>query len=201
MKRSQSTHRGRPRSFDERRALEAALSVFWKHGYEGASLAELTQAMGINRPSLYAAFGNKEELFRRAVEHYTAGFAQLHERALRQPTARQGVEMLLHAMADSLGDCKNPRGCLLVQSALACGAAGETVKQELIARRATSRAAWRKRFQRAKQDGDLPAGADPAALARFLSALCAGMAVEAVHGADRAEMRRIADIALAAWPA
>jgi AcrR family transcriptional regulator len=201
MKTSGGTHRGRPRSFDERQALEAALAVFWKHGYEGASLADLTRAMGINRPSLYAAFGNKEELFRRAVEHYVAGAAALHERALRQPTARAAVERFLHDMADSLGDCKHPRGCLLVQSALACGAAGESAKQELIARRASARAMWRKRFQRAKAEGDLPAEADPAALARYLSTLAAGMAVEAVHGADRAEMRRVADIALRAWPA
>ena len=201
MKQKEASPRGRPRSFDERRALEAALAVFWKHGYEGASLADLTKAMGINRPSLYAAFGNKEELFRRAVEHYAAGAAQIHENALRQPTARKSVEMLLYAMADSLGDSKNPRGCLLVQSALACGAEGEGVKQELIARRATARAAWRKRFQRAKQEGDLSSEADPAVLARYLSMLGAGMAGEAGHGADRAEMRRVAEIALAAWPA
>jgi AcrR family transcriptional regulator len=200
MKRSETSHRGRPRSFDERHALEAALSVFWKHGYEGASLAELTAAMGINRPSLYAAFGNKEELFRRALDHYTAGAAALHDSALRQPTARAAVEKLLRSAADALGDCKNPRGCLLVQSALVCGTAGESVKQELIARRAAARAAWRKRFLRAKMDGDLPADADPAALARYLSALSAGMAVEAVNGADRAELRRLVDVALRAWP-
>ena len=200
MKRTETFHRGRPRSFDERAALEAALSVFWKHGYEGASLAELTAAMRINRPSLYAAFGNKEELFRRALDHYTAGAAALHDSALRQPTARAAVEKLLRSAADALGDCKNPRGCLLVQSALVCGTAGESVKQELIARRAAVRAAWRKRFQKAKADGDLPADADPAALARYLSALSAGMAVEAVNGADRAELRRLADVALRAWP-
>jgi AcrR family transcriptional regulator len=201
MKRPETSHRGRPRSFDERAALEAALSVFWKHGYEGASLAELTAAMGINRPSLYAAFGNKEELFRRALDHYTAGAAALHDSALRQPTARAAVEKLLRSAADALGDCKNPRGCLLVQSALVCGTAGESVKQELIARRASVRAAWRKRFQKARMDGDLPADADPAALARYLSALSAGMAVEAVNGADRAELRRLVDVALRAWPA
>jgi AcrR family transcriptional regulator len=193
--------RGRPRAFDVEHALEQALRVFWRHGYEGASLAELTAAMGINRPSLYAAFGNKEELFRRALDHYTAGAAALHENAMRQPTARAAVEKFLRAAADALGDCKNPRGCLLVQSALVCGTAGESVKQELIARRATVRAAWRKRFQKAKTDGDLPADADPAALARYLSALSAGMAVEAVNGADRNELRRMADVALRAWPA
>jgi AcrR family transcriptional regulator len=201
MKSSKTSHRGRPRSFDERQALEAALGVFWKHGYEGASLADLTRAMGINRPSLYAAFGNKEELFRRALDHYTAGMGNLREAALRQPTARAAVEKFLRAAADGLSGGKNPRGCLLVQSALVCGAAGEAVKQELISRRATARAAWRKRFQKAKIDGDLPATANPGALARYLSAITAGMAVEAVNGADRAELRELVEAALEAFPA
>jgi len=200
MKSSHHPQRGRPRSFDERQALEAALAVFWQYGYEGASLADLTRAMGINRPSLYAAFGNKEELFRRAVDHYTAGMAGLREAALRQPTARAAVEKYLLLAADGLGGGKNPRGCLLVQSALVCGAAGEAVKQELIGRRANARAAWRKRFQKAKSDGDLPPEANPGALARYLSAVTAGMAVEAVNGADRAELRQLAEIALAAFP-
>ncbi len=200
MKSSVTSHRGRPRSFDEREALEAALSVFWKHGYEGASLAHLTRAMGINRPSLYAAFGNKEELFRRALDHYTAATASLHESALRQPTARAAVAKFLLTAADSSGGGKNPRGCLLVQSALVCGSAGEAVKQELIGRRAAARAAWRKRFQKAKVDGDLPADADPSALARYLSAIMAGMAVEAVNGADRTELRQLAELALLAFP-
>ena len=201
MKRPHRSPRGRPRSFDERAALEAALSVFWKHGYEGASLADLTRAMGINRPSLYAAFGNKEELFRRALDHYTAGMAGLRESALRQPTAREAVAKFLLTAADGLGGGRNPRGCLLVQSALVCGAAGEAVKQELIGRRAAARSAWRKRFQKAKTDGDLPAEADPGALARYVSAVTAGMAVEAVNGADRTELRQLAELALAAFPA
>jgi AcrR family transcriptional regulator len=193
--------RGRPRAFDTERALDQALRVFWRHGYEGASLAELTAAMGINRPSLYAAFGNKEGLFRRALDHYAAGAAQIQETAMREPTAHAAVAAILHAMAEGLSDRNNPRGCLMVQSALACGAAGECVKQELITRRAASRAAWRKRFQRAQAEGDLPAGADPADLARYLSAIAAGMAVEAVNGATRAELHRLADAALRAWPA
>jgi AcrR family transcriptional regulator len=200
MKKTLAT-RGRPRAFDIERALDQALRVFWRHGYEGASLAELTAAMGINRPSLYAAFGNKEKLFRRALDHYAAGADALHESAMREPTARAAVAVILHAMADGLSDRNNPRGCLMVQSALACGAAGECVKQELIARRAAARTAWRRRFQRAKDEGDLPATADPADLARYLSAIGAGMAVEAVNGATRAELNRLADAALRAWPA
>ena len=193
--------RGRPRAFDIERALDQALRVFWRHGYEGASLAELTAAMGINRPSLYAAFGNKEGLFRRALDHYAKSAAAIHEAAMREPTARRAAASILRAMADGLSDRNNPRGCLMVQSALACGAAGECVKQELIARRATARAAWRKRFQQAKTDGDLPPEVDPSDLARYLSAMGAGMAVEAVNGATRAELHALAESALRAWPA
>jgi len=199
MKSTSKTPRGRPRAFDTERALEKALHVFWRHGYEGSSLAELTAAMGINRPSLYAAFGNKEELFRRVLDHYAATADALHENAMRQPTARAAVGFLLQTVAELTGDRSKPRGCLMVQSALVCGASGECVKQELIARRASMRAAWRKRFQQAQADGDLPAGADPAALARYLSAITAGMAVEAVNGASRTELRQLADAALQAW--
>jgi len=192
--------RGRPRAFDVERALDAALHVFWRQGYEGASLADLTAAMGINRPSLYAAFGNKEALFRRVLDHYGRGATAVRDEALRRPTARAAVEYFLHAVAETMGDCRNPRGCLMVQSALVCGEQGAMVKQELIARRTAACTAWRQRFERAKKEGDLPAAADPAALARYLSAVTAGMAVEAVNGAGKQELGCLAEIALRAWP-
>ena len=200
MKTTLTPPRGRPRAFDVERALDAALRVFWLQGYEGASLADLTAAMGINRPSLYAAFGNKEALFRRVLDHYGRGMLALRDEALRQPTARGAAEFILRAVTQAMGDCRNPRGCLMVQSALACGEQGEMVKQELIARRTAACAAWRQRFDRAKKEGDLPADSDPAALARYLSAVISGMAIEAVNGAGTSELRRLADVALQAWP-
>ena len=200
MKTTLTPPRGRPRAFDVDRALDAALRVFWLQGYEGASLADLTAAMGINRPSLYAAFGNKEALFRRVLDHYGRGMLALRDEALGQPTARAAAEFILRAVTEAMGDCRNPRGCLMVQSALACGEQGEMVKQELIARRTAACAAWRQRFERAKKEGDLPADSDPAALARYLSAVISGMAIEAVNGAGPSELRRLADVALRAWP-
>jgi AcrR family transcriptional regulator len=200
MKTSMRTHRGRPRAFDVDCALDAALRVFWLQGYEGTSLADLTAAMGINRPSLYAAFGNKEALFRRVLDYYVRRAATVRDEALRQPTARAAVEFYFHALVDSMGDCRNPRGCLMVQSALACGEQGALVKQELIARRTAASAAWRQRFERAKKEGDLTPDSDPAALARYLSAVTAGMSVEAVNGAAKPELRRLAEVALGAWP-
>src|SRR5689334_17227810 len=127
--------RGRPRSFDADRALDRALKVFWAKGYEGASMPDLTRAMGINRPSLYAAFGNKESLFKKALERYAAGPACYVRRALEQPTARAVAEHLLDGAVDMLTNPKNPRGCLAVHGALACGDAAEAIRDELISRR------------------------------------------------------------------
>src|SRR5215470_10428762 len=113
--------RGRPRSFDLDEALDSALHLFWQKGYEGASLSDLTGAMGINRPSLYAAFGNKESLFRKVLDRYANGPADYVRHALDQPTARAVAEALLYGAADRLANSAHPRGCLMVGSALACG--------------------------------------------------------------------------------
>jgi AcrR family transcriptional regulator len=192
--------KGRPREFDIDQALDRALKVFWRKGYEGASLPELTRAMGINRPSLYAAFGNKEALFRKALDRYAEGPAAYLREALNEPTARAVAERLLSGTVELLTDRRNPRGCLLVQGALACGEAAESVRQELASRRAAGEAGLRQRFERARADGDLPADAEPADLARYLVTMLRGMAVQAAGGASREELRRVADLALRAWP-
>ena len=126
---------GRPREFDVDQALESALRVFWCKGYEGTTLPDLTRAMGINRPSLYAAFGSKEELFRKALDRYAEGPAAHVREALNEPTARAVVERMLDGAIDLLTDRRNPRGCLVVQGALACGETAESVRREVAARR------------------------------------------------------------------
>jgi AcrR family transcriptional regulator len=191
---------GRPRAFDVDEALDRALEVFWRKGYEGASLSDLTAAMGVNRPSLYAAFGNKEALFRKALDRYVEGPASHVREALDEPTARIVAERLLDGAADSLTDPRNPRGCLMVQGALACGEAAESVRRELASRRTADEAALRRRFERALADGDLPADADPADLARYVATVIRGMAVQAAGGASREELRRVAEMAMRAWP-
>src|ERR1700686_2393623 len=112
---------GRPLSFDPDKALDRALDVFWRKGYEGASLSGLTKAMAINRPSLYAAFGDKEKLFRKVLDRYAEGPASYSGAALQETTSRAVVELLLHGTADVLTSPGSPRGCLLVQGALTCG--------------------------------------------------------------------------------
>jgi AcrR family transcriptional regulator len=192
--------KGRPREFDIDEALNRALQVFWHKGYEGATLADLTRAMGINRPSLYAAFGSKEALFRKVLDHYAEGPAAFVSEALIEPTARAVAERLLSGAIDLLTAPGNPQGCLLVQGALACGEAAESVRRELVARRVAVEAAVRQRFERALQDGDLPADADAVDLARYLVTVVRGMAVQAASGTSRKELRRVAQIALRSWP-
>jgi AcrR family transcriptional regulator len=192
--------RGRPREFDIDEALDRALRVFWRKGYEGASLLDLTEAMGINRPSLYAAFGSKEALFRRALDRYAEGPSAHVRAALEEPTARAVAERLLLGTVELLGDPSNPRGCLAVQAALACGEAADSIRRELIARRAAGQEALRRRLERAVTEGDLPAGANPGDLARYLATVTQGMAVQAAGGASREELQRVAETALRAWP-
>jgi AcrR family transcriptional regulator len=192
--------RGRPREFDVDQALDRAVEVFWRKGYEGASLPELTSAMGINRPSMYAAFGNKEALFRRVIERYSEGPAGYVRAALEEPTARGVAERMLEGTVNLLTNPRNPRGCLIVQGALACGEAAESVRRELVSRRLADEMAIRQRFERAQAEGDVPADATPADLARFLVTVMRGMAVQAAGGASREELQRVKEIALRAWP-
>lgn len=192
--------RGRPRTFDTDVALEAALQLFWRHGYEGTSLSALTAAMGVNVPSLYAAFGNKESLFKRAVERYLENPASYVGRALREPTARGVAERLLYGAIEMTFDSKHPDGCLLVNGGLATSPSGEPIRAELARRRAAGEAAVRKRLERAVREGDLPRDTDPAQLARFLMTVVWGMSVQAVGGATRQQLKDVADMALRAIP-
>jgi AcrR family transcriptional regulator len=192
--------RGRPRAFDPHQALDSALKVFWRKGYEGASLPDLTKAMGINRPSLYAAFGNKEQLFRKALDRYATGPAGYFSDALAQPTARKVVEHLFSSGIDMVSNPTHPRGCFLVQGALACGDDADCVRRELVRLREATVTKLRQRFKRAKSEGDLPADANPAALARYVATVMHGIAVQAASGASAPELRRVATLALRAWP-
>src|SRR5579864_4567287 len=183
---------GRTRQFDVDEALERALEVFWVRGYEGATLPDLTSAMGINRPSLYAAFGNKEQLFRKALERYQTGPMSFLTEALLKPTARAAVEAIFSGFIRMQRDRDQARGCLVVSGALACGEEGETVRRELAHLRQRIVAAFRERFKRAVKDGDLPAGTDCRALARYIATVLNGLAVQAASGTTQKELRLVA---------
>jgi AcrR family transcriptional regulator len=189
---------GRPREFDAETALDQAMEVFWRHGYEGATIAQLTEAMGINPPSLYACFGNKEGLLKAALDRYTKLRNIWMDEVVAAPTARAVAERMLMGIADKQTDPANPPGCLLVQGGVACGTGSENVPFELAARRAQNEEQLRDRFIRAKAEGDLKPTSDPAALARYVSAVSVGMGVMASSGADREALRQVASVAVQA---
>ncbi|OJW57070.1 MAG: TetR family transcriptional regulator [Sphingomonadales bacterium 63-6] len=191
--------RGRPREFDTEQALAAALSVFWAKGYEGASMADLTEAMGITKPSLYAAFGNKEALFTKALDLYQREKLAYVSEALKASTARGVAEHFLHGALEIYSGEKC-RGCLTVIGASACGDEAEGIREQVVARGAAAKQALLERFERAKQDGDLPANVDPQGLAAYLTAVLQGMSVQAGAGASRAELEQLVEICLATWP-
>jgi AcrR family transcriptional regulator len=197
---SAAAQRGRPRAFDPDAALEGAMHVFWAKGYEGASLSDLTRAMRINRPSLYAAFGKKEELFRKVLDRYVNGPLAYFGKALAAPKAQDVIEQIFFGAAKAAGDPRLPSGCLMVQGALAVGDAAGSVRKEAAERRAAGEVALRRRLHRAKREGDLPKNADPAELARYVMTVLRGMAVHGADGASPDQLRRVAQMALRAWP-
>lgn len=190
------TKLGRPRGFDYDYALEQAMRVFWAKGYEGASLTDLTEAMGITRSSMYAAFGSKDELFRRAVERYTEGPASYGIRALSEPTAREVAESILRGAAAASTSSEAPHGCLGVQAALSAGDNGLTAQKVLVDWRQDGAARLESRFLRARAEGDLPETEDPRTLAAYIVTVAYGIAVQAATGKSEAELRRVADVAM-----
>jgi AcrR family transcriptional regulator len=192
---------GRPREFNADQALDKALNVFWRNGYEGTSIADLTEAMGINPPSLYAAFGNKEKLFRKALDRYAQQVTSYWSEAVEKPTARGMAEHLLRKSADFLSEECNPPGCMMVRTAMQCSAAQESIERELASRRATGEVMLRDRLATAKDKGELPADLDPQDYARYLMTVLEGMSVRSANGSSREELHKIADMALRTWPA
>ncbi|MEU6024797.1 TetR/AcrR family transcriptional regulator [Micromonospora sp. NPDC047134] len=189
---------GRPRAFDEEAVLDRATEVFWRHGYEGASLSALTSAMGINRPSLYATFGSKEQLFQRAFARYHETQVAAARAALDQPSAYASIEAFLRSSADGLTATDHPAGCLSIQGGLACSPENAGIAEILAAGRAATESALEERLSRAVTEGDLLEDTDVRALARFVMALSEGHAVHAAAGASREELHASVDIALRA---
>lgn len=191
---------GRPRAFCVDTALNQALEVFWRKGYEGASLNDLTEAMGINKPSMYAAFGNKEDLFRKALERYTKEKVTYLREAVEAPTAYGVAERMLRGAAIMMTDACSPVGCLTVKGSMTCGDEAPSVRREIDAIRINFETTLRERLDRARAEGDLPADTDPAHLCRFLTTMIQGMSVQAANGASRDDLIMVADTALKAWP-
>jgi AcrR family transcriptional regulator len=190
--------RGRPREFDCADALAAALRVFWEKGYEGASLTDLTEAMGITRPSLYAAFGNKEALFKQTLDLYESEKLAYVGTALAAPTARAVVQRMLEGTIENVtSEC---RGCLGVIAAVGCANPNSPIQQDIRARATSSRNAMIARMQRAIDEGDFTMPVEAEGITQYLMALLQGLSVQAGSGASRAELDQVAAAALAVWP-
>jgi AcrR family transcriptional regulator len=192
--------RGRPREFCVHDALAKALRVFWSKGYEGASLTDLTEAMGITRPSLYAAFGNKESLFRKALDLYEHEKLDYVGKALAKPTARGVAETMLRGAVENMTGQDEPHGCLRVIATATCGDEAQSVRAELEARGNVIRQSIVERFERARAEGDLPAQIDVEGLTDLLKALLQGISLQAAAGASRKELDRLVETGLALWP-
>ncbi|WP_028936311.1 TetR/AcrR family transcriptional regulator [Pseudonocardia spinosispora] len=193
--------RGRVREFDVELALDRALDVFWRHGYEGTSIVDLTQAMGISAPSLYAAFGNKRKLFERAADRYTELLRRETDHALDCPSLRESVRQLLTSLATANTSDTWPAGCFNIQAAMTCGDSDRDVVDLLSPRRLAVYELLVPRFERAAADGELPDGAAVATLARFVATVASGIAVQAASGVPREDLQRMVEVAVCAIPA
>lgn len=191
---------GRKREFDVDQALDAALCVFWRKGYEGVSYTDLTQATGVERPALYLAFGNKEALFQRVLVRYYENYLNFIPEALKLPTSREVVAYILFSAVELNTRYPDRKGCLGVHGALAGTDDSEPIRRALIDARANGEASLRKRFERAKQEGDLPDTANCAVLAVFVLTVLHGMSVQAKAGFSRDMLEAIAEQALSTWP-
>ncbi len=176
------------------------MRVFWQKGYEGTSLSDLTAAMGINRPSLYATFGSKETLFHKVLDRYAAGPARYMRTAMDAPSGRAAVEQLLFGAIDLLTASGNPSMCLIAQGTLACGEEADSVRQEVIARRQRGEASLRARLERAVSEGELPSDTDAAGLTRYFVTVLRGLGISALSGTDREGLAAVARLALHVWP-
>lgn len=193
--------RGGKRAFDEQAALDAAMELFWRQGYEGTSIADLTEAMDIRPPSLYAAFGNKRQLFEKVLDRYAQARSPLSREALAQPTARAVALRLLTGLVEAYTTPGKPRGCLTVQAGLAGGEDSRAIVELLTTARNEYRQAVLDRFEKAVADGDLPPDTDCKALARLLMATVEGLAIQAANGAPRDELMAAATLAAHVVPA
>jgi AcrR family transcriptional regulator len=189
---------GRPRTFDEDEALERAVEVFWRQGYEGTSITDLTAAMGVNKPSLYAVYGGKADLFRRVIAHYAQHDMAYAQAALQEPTALDVVRRFLHDNVIAVTQEDKPQGCLSIQGGVSCSADNQDVAQFLAASRLGGEKAFADRFRSAP---DVPASADPDSLARLLMTISEGQAIHAAAGVSRADLQKSAALAVQAFEA
>lgn len=192
---------GRPRSFDRDEALEAAIVLFWRHGYQATSMAQLKAALGIGAPSIYAAFGDKRSLFLEALDRYLHTYGAFAVRAVaEEPTARGGIERLLREAAAAYTRPDRPPGCMLITAATNCSPQSADIEAHLRDVRAAGARALETKLADAVQSGELPGDSDVQGLAGYYEAVIHGMSARARDGATREDLEGIAGTAMRAWP-
>ncbi len=189
---------GRPREFDRETALQIAVKLFCKYGYEGVSIADLTQAMNISPPSLYAAFGGKEALYREALDSYRQHKNQLHFGSAG--SYRDEVATLLRDTVRAATEPGYPAGCMVVAGMLNCAAENQSLASTLADLRNAQCHGFAEHIEAAVERGELAADTDIKALSRYLTALVQGIAIQARDGASQAELYAMVDIAMSHWP-
>ena len=192
--------RGRPPAFNHEEALEKAMQAFWMYGYEGTSMAALIEAMDMNKPSIYAAFGNKEALFNKVLDKYATGPSAFVKEAMAEPTSYQVAKVFLTKAVTLLTQHQSPRGCMIVQGALSCGPEAEMIQKKLISYRASIEENFKRRFDIAKASGDLPEVTNTSALAKYVATVHQGISVQASSGASKDQLMAVVDIAMQSWP-
>ena len=192
--------RGPAKTFDVDEALDAAMLVFWKKGFEGTSLSDLTEAMGINRPSLYATFGDKQQLYGLAVGRFGEIGRPVFESSVAEPTARRFAGRLLRGQAELYSRPELAPGCFLIQSAISTSAQSQAARDEAAGRRRANESVVRQYLEDPARAKELPSGVSAAEMASYLASVGHGLAVRAIDGASREELNRIVDLALAFWP-
>jgi len=191
---------GRPRGFDRSTALHAAMLVFWKYGFDGASYPDLTEATGMSKPTLYATFGDKVNLFREAVLAYLERTTEVYEAALVQPTAREAVAACLRLTCGLDPKPGEPIVCFLVQGAMTGSADTQALRDEMTALRRQATKKMQMRLKRAQREGDLSKDVDAAVMAEFFASLATGLSVQAAAGSSPARLEQMMKMAMAHWP-
>jgi len=196
-----SRPRGRPRAFDRDEALDRAMHLFWRRGYEATSISDLTETMGITPPSLYAAFGDKKRLFLETVDRYQAGPGSFAQAALcDEPTAERAMRRLLMDTIESFFEKNNPRGCMVVLAATNCTTESSDILDELAARRRAAERVIRDRIAAGRKASEFAADTDVDALAGMIATTLYGLSIKARDGASRATLRKVVDQVMSMWP-
>ena len=191
---------GRPRSFDRESALRAAMLLFWKQGFDGTSYTDLTRATGMSKPTIYAAFGDKVELFRKAMVLYAEQATREYQEALERPTAREAVEACLRLARGLNANTDEPKVCFLVQGAFTGSADTQELRDELSALQRQATHLLQKRLEQGKRKGELPLTANTKVMAEYFTSVVTGLSVQASNGAAACDLSQVVEMAMVSWP-